>query len=164
MEFRQSRGLKDLVFMVGRGYAGWQGGSVITYFMQSGYSPESPSDMTGHGNLVVVNIADYALPVDHISYPGGAQHESSLHIVQPPYPPGSIATQGKGYAIGVGKSLQPADIVGADANDDSAQVPKFRLRVSKLPGLDRSTKSECSQEEIEDNVLATMVRQGKILP
>lgn len=120
--------------------------------------------MAGHGNFIVVNVADNAFLIYHVGNPGGTQPESALHIVQPTYLSGGIAAQRKGYAVGGGKSLEPADVVGADAYDEGVPVLKFCLRVSKLPGLDRSTESGCPDEEIEDNVRAAMVRQGKIHP
>ena len=110
----------------------------------------------------MVDVADYALGVYYVGEPGGARPEPPPDIVEAPNLAGGIAAQVNGKAVGLGKPLQPFNVIRADAYDQGIPVLKVLLGVSKLPSLHGSTMGERSEEEIDDNVLAPVVGEVEL--
>ena len=126
------------------------------------HHPQCPRGVAGHGEFVVVDVPDYALIVYDIGEPGGAQAEPPPDVVEAPDLAGGIAAQVKGKAVVRGKPLQLYDVIRADAYDQGIPLVKFRLGVSKPPGLHGSTIGGGPKEEIDDNIPAPVFREVKI--
>ena len=46
------------------------------------HHPQGPPGVAGHGEFVVVNVADYSLSVYDVGEPGGAKAEPSPDVVK----------------------------------------------------------------------------------
>ena len=122
---------------------------------------QSVLNVAAHSYLVVEGSSDYAFGVYDVGNPGGAQTESAPHIVETANVPGCVATQFVRNSGRVAESLTPLHAVGADSDDYCIKRHQFVMGFTETPDLNRSSVSEGSNEEEQDDIPALILREGE---
>lgn len=119
--------------------------------------------MTRHLKLIVEGATDYALGVYDVGDSGRTESESAAHIVKTADFSRGVASEFIRNSNGVAEPLIPICAVCTYANYYRIKRHQLIMGFAETPDLDFSSVSERPNEEEEDDIPASTLREGELL-